>query len=314
MTNRHALTTILIFSILAIGACSGGGNGSGNGSATGTVSISLMDRPVDDVTALFVTITDVHIKSKGGGPAVELPMTSSPMTVDLLSLTADSAALLVDGAVVEAGEYNWVEFGIDDSDISKAYALTKAGGQMPIEIDVPSDKIRLVSGFTVGENQAVQFLFDWEVGKGLTHAVGRDLYILKPAFRVLRVEELGAISGRLTSTTATSDAVCGTVADPLVGKVAYFFEGAVTPDDIDGVAAEPSTTVDAIFDAETGDYLFRALLMPGDYTVAFTCLGDLDTEDGNEDLMFLAPLGDEDTEGDSVYTVTAGSAIENVDF
>jgi hypothetical protein len=270
--------------------------------------MSLMDRPVDDVTALFVTITDVHIKPKGDGPAVELPMTTTPMTVDLLSLTADNAALLVDDAVVEAREYNWVEFGIDDSDITKAYAITNSGGHMPIEIDVPSDKIRLVSGFTVGENQAALFLFDWEVARGLTHAVGRDVYILKPAFRVLRVDELGSISGRLTGATASGDAVCSTVLDPMVGKVAYFFEGAATPDDIDGIDPEPVTTADARYDSESGDYLYRALLMPGDYTVAFTCLGDIETEDGDEDLMFLAPIVDE------VITVTADAAIENVDF
>jgi len=297
----------LVVSALLGAGCSGGG---GNGSATGTVSVSLMDRPVDDVTALFVTITDIHIKSQGGGPAIELPLTTAPMTVDLLSLTADSAALLVDGAVVEAGEYNWIEFGIDDSDLTKSYAITNAGGQVTIEIDVPSDKIRLVSGFTVGDNQAVQFLFDWEVGKGLTHAVGRGVYVLKPAFRVLRVEELGSISGRLTSATATGDAVCSTVADPLAGKVAYFFAGAVTADDTDGIAPEPTTTVDATFDPASGDYLYRTVLMPGDYTAAFTCLGDLDTEDGDEDLMFLAPLGD----GGSVFNVTTGSAIEDVDF
>lgn len=287
-------------------ACSGGGNGS----STGTVSISLMDRPVDDVTALFVTIVGVNIKSKGDGPAEALPMMESPMTVDLLSLTADNAALLVDGAVVDAGEYAWIEFEIDDSDISKAYAITTSGGMVPMQIDVPSDKIRLVSGFTVAANQAVQILFDWEVNKGLTHSVGRDLYILKPAFRVLRVDEYGSISGRLTNTTATSDPVCSAVIDSMAGKVAYFFDGPVVPDDVDGNAPEPVTTVDAVYDTVTGDYLYRALLLPGDYTVAFTCLGDTETEAGDEDLRFLLPLGD----GLDVYTVTTGSAIENVDF
>ena len=238
---------------------------------------------------------------------------TSPMTVDLLSLAADSAAILVDGAVVDADDYNWIEFEVDDSDITKSYALTKSGGQVPMEIDIPSDRIRLVSGFSVAANQAVQFLFDWEVNKGLTHAIGRDLYILKPAFRVLRVDEFASVSGRLTSATAMSDPVCSTVADPMMGKVAYFFSGDVVPDDIAGNNPAPDPTVDASYDAATGDYLYRALLMPGDYTVAFTCLGDIETEAGDEDLMFLLPLSD-DAEGAAVITVTEGAAIENVDF
>lgn len=308
MKREHAFKSFLpLIATLVLAACSGGGSGS----STGTVSISLMDRPIDDVTALFVTIVGVNIKSRGDGPAVALPMTESPMTVDLLSLTAENAAVLVDGAVVDEGEYAWIEFEIDDSDINKAYAITTSGGMVPMQVDVPSDKIRLVSGFTVAANQAVQILFDWEVNKGLTQAIGRDLYILKPAFRVLRVDELGSISGRLTNTTATSDAVCSAVAEPMIGKVAYFFEvDEAAPDDIDGVPPEPVTTVDAVFDTMTGDYSYRAFLLPGDYTVAFTCLGDTETEAGDEDLAFLQPLD----ATNNVVTVTAGSAIENVDF
>jgi hypothetical protein len=307
MRNTQILkSAFLILGLAALASCS---SGSGGDAQAGRISVSLMDRPVDDIAALFVTITGVSIKPKGDGPAFELPMTETPMTVDLLSLTDENAAVLVDNAVVDARDYNWIEFAIDDSDISKSYAMTNSGGQEKVDIDVPSDKIRLVSGFTVDANQAVQFLFDWEVGKGLSNAVGRDTYILKPAFRVLRVDELGAVSGRLTSATATSDATCLAVADPMVGKAAYFFDGAITPDDIDGTDPEPVTTADATFDVETGDYVFRAVLMPGDYTVAFTCLSDTDTEDGNEDLMFLAPLAESD-----LVTVSAAEAVDNVDF
>ena len=289
---------------LSLAACGGGGSGA----PTGTISLSLMDRPVDDVTSLYVTITGVRIKPRGDGPAIELPMTTTPMTVDLLSLTEVNAAVLVEEAVVAADDYNWVEFDIDDSDITKAYAMTVSGGQVPVDVDVPSDRIRLVSGFTVGPNEAVRFLFDWEVGKGLVDARGRGLYILRPAFRILRVDVLGAVSGRLTSATEMADPVCSTVADPMMGKVVYFFEGSVAPDDIDGSDPEPVTTVDAVYDPGTGDYPYRAVLDPGDYTVAMTCIGDIETEAGDEDLMFLSPLGD------SVVNVTAGNTVEDVDF
>jgi hypothetical protein len=304
MNKKHTMSAAAVALVaLVLTACGGG-----NGSPTGTVTMSLMDRPVDDVTELVVTIDAVRIKPRGEGPAVELPMTTTPMTVDLLSLNSNNAAVLVEEAVVEANDYNWVEFDIDDSDISKAYAMTVSGGMVPVDVDVPSDKLRLVSGFSVGPNQAVRFLFDWEVGKGLVNAVGRNEYILRPAFRILRVDELGAVSGKLTSATEMADPVCSVVDDPMIGKVVYFFAGAVTPDDIDGSDPEPVTTTDAVYDPGTGDYPFRAVLEPGDYTVALTCLGNEETESGNEDLMFLDPLGD------SVITVTADTEIGDVDF
>ena len=296
--------------VVAIAGCSDSNNSSG------TVSFSLMDRPVDGVTELHVTIDEVWIKPQGSGPAIELPMTSTPLTVDLLSLTDENAATLVHEAPVPVGSYNWIEFKIDDS-MGMSYAMTLAGLETPVDIDVPSDRIRLVSGFDVAENERVGFLFDWEVNKGLTEAVGRNTYILKPAFRILRADAYGTISGKLTSATAMS-AVCDGVADPMVGKVVYLFDGVVTPDDIDGKDPEPVTTVDATFDKMTSDYLYRALVPavdePSVYTIALTCLGDKETE-GEEDLMFLSPSAvDGVVTADGVVKVFIGAPVENVDF
>lgn len=296
---------IAVLCTLGIAGC---GGSSGGGSSTGTVTFSLMDRPVDDVTALVVTITGARMKPQGDGPAIELPLTMNPMTVDLLSLTADNAAILVDGAVVPADDYNWIEFDIDDSDISKAHAMTVSGGMVQVDVDVPSDKLRLVNRFTVGDNEAVRFLFDWEVGGGLIDAVGRNLYILRPAFRILRVELLEIVSGRVTGNTSANDPVCNMAADPMIGKVVYFFAGTVTPDDTDGMDPDAVTRVDAEFDSDSGDYLFSTILDEGKHTVALTCFGNLETDMGNEDLMFLAPLGD------SVIDVVPGMPITDIDF
>jgi hypothetical protein len=293
--EKQRMSLLGLVAALVITGC-----GDSSSVSTGTLSISLMDRPVDGVTELWVTIDEVWIKPQGGGPAFELPMTSAPITVDLLSLTEQNAAILVDEAVVEAGSYNWIEFKIDDSDISKAYAMTMAGGMTPVEVDVPADRIRLVSGFEVGPNQAVRFLFDWEVDTGLTEAVGRGLYILKPTFRVLNIDEYGSVSGKLTNATAMSVPACDTDTTP---KVVYFFEGDFAIDGWDGVNPEPVTTVDAVFDMGTGDYPYQAILMPGDYTIGLTCNAD----DENPD--FLAPLS-----GERLITVAGEPPLTDVDF
>lgn len=303
-SNRLTFRSSIVLLATIIAGCGGSG-----GTSNSTVSISLMDRSVDGVTELYVTISEVWIKPTGSGPAIQLPMTTTPLTVNLLELNDTNASVLVDEAVVDAGSYNWLEMKIEDTDISESYAMTTLGGMMPVDVDVPSNRIRLVSGFDVGPNQAARFLFDWDVRKGLTEAVGRQTYLLRPAFRMLDVDEYGAVSGTISADTISLDATCQAVADPAIGKVVYFFEGDVVPDDVDGADAEPLTTVDAVLNVVTSNYDYRAVLMPGDeYTVAFTCLGDLDTDAISEDLDFIGPVED------GPISVTAGTPVEGVDF
>lgn len=289
----------MVLGATALGACSGGSD------PKGTVSVSLMDRPVDGITNLYVTISEVWLKPQGDGPAFMLDMTTTPLTVDLLELGDENASVLVDEAVVPAGIYNWIEMKIEDADISESYAMTDAGGMVPVDVDVPSGKVRFVSGFEVGENQAARFLFDWDVRKGLTEAVGQGTLLLRPAFRILDVDEYGSISGTISSTTAEEG--CGALPDSS-GMVVYVFEGDVTPDDMDGVAPEPLTTADPVFDVGTGDWNYRTVVMPGSYTVALACDGDMDTDLVNDTLTFADPA-------DGILVdVTAATPVEDVNF
>lgn len=302
--SRVARNGAIVLCTLYIVACSGGGSGPGTGN--GTVSISLMDRPVDGVTALYVTIDEVWIKPQGSGPAFQLPMTSTPITVNLLELDDMNPSILVDEAIVPADTYNFVEIKVLDDDISQAWAETSIGGMEEVDIDVPSNSIRLVTPFTVGENQAVRFLFDWDVYTGLTEAVGRGGYLLRPAFRILDAEEYGSISGSATMDTITTAESCADVMNAGEKAAAYIYEGNVVPDDI-GSATEPHTTVDAVYNNTTVGFDYRVIIMPGDYTVAFTCQAASDELGVDNDIEFLTSIVP------MPITVT-GAAFENVDF
>jgi hypothetical protein len=287
-------------------ACNSGSDAGGTGltGGTGTVSLSLMDRPVDDVTQLWVTITGVSLKP-AGGPPFDVEMENAPITVNLLELNDENASVLVSEAVVDAGRYNWVELRVDDSGFPLSYAVTDAGGHLEVDVDVPSDKIRLVSGFEVGENEAVRLLFDWDVRAGLAEAVGPGKLKLRPAFRILDVDEYGVISGTVAATTIATETTCSGSPDLNSGKVIYVFEGEVSPDDIDDEDPNPVTTVDAVFNVTTGDYDYRAAVMPGVYTVAFTCQGDID-EDGTSEVLKFLPEP-------AAPSVTLDSVTQNVD-
>lgn len=311
MNTRKGIRVATIATLAAVlGACSNGSD-SGNG----TISVSLMDRPVDGITELNITVTEFWIKPQGGGPAFQLDMVATPVSVNLLELTADNPAIFVERANIPAGTYNWLEMTVDDSSSFAAHAMTDDGEMVNVEIDVPSDRVRLINNLEVEPNDSVRLLFDWDVRKGLTEAVGRGLYILKPVIRVLDVEEFGAVVGEISSATVTAEANnCNADSDIAlnyaVGNVIYVFEGAVDPGEI-GVV-DVFTTVEAKDEDNDGDYEYRASLMPGTYTIAATCQGgdDTDMDDGlDPTTFFLAPMS-----GDGVVTFEVAGDIDGPSF
>jgi hypothetical protein len=309
MITRNGIRVATIAALVGvIGACSGGNN-----SSNGNISIALMDRPVDGIVELNITVTEFWIKPQGSGPAFQLDMVETPVTVNLLELSVDDPAIFVDKANIPAGTYNWLEMKVDDSNASAAHAMADDGMMREVDIDVPSDRVRLINNFEIVPNDSVRFLFDWDVRKGLTEAVGRGVYILKPVIRVLDVEEFGSVVGQISQETVMDiDNDCN--ADSAVdmnydiGNVVYVFEGDVEPGEIGAV--DPYTTVEAKDEDNDGDYEYRASLMPGTYTIAATCQGGND-EDGNDGLdpadFFLPVLS-----GDALVSFEAADNVNDI--
>jgi hypothetical protein len=215
--------------------------------------------------------------------------------VNLLELTDENAALLVDGAVIDAGTHEWIAMDVDAEidNVFDSYVVTDTGEWR--EIFVPSGRVRLVSGFEVDDHEAVQLLFDWDMRTGLVRPPGLGGgYVLKPAFRVIDVTQFGTLSGSIPVESVTlADNDCNAdseLADFDAGNAVYVFEGhGVAPDDIDETDPEPLAAVDAELNDASTHYEYRTVLPFGDYTVAFTCqagsdLGESD-ESGNADPM-----------------------------
>ena len=278
---RRAAVAVAIAGL--IGCSGGGGDGS---SGPSSISVSLMDAPVDGVTAVYVTITSMWIKPQGAGPAVQLPLTTTPLTVNIMELTDTNAAILVDDATIEPGRYEWLSMDVaaEHDGIMDSYVMTDTGGQ--VELRVPSGRVRLVSGFDVPANQSTQFLFDWDMRSGLVHPPGLPGYLLKPAFRMLEVTAYGVLTGTVAAETITTAAnECNKDDANLdVGNVVYIYSGTgFTPDDIDGTG-DPIATADVV--PVNGIYSYRVALGAGDYTVAFTCQAKSDMPDTDETIAF----------------------------
>jgi hypothetical protein len=283
------------FAIIILAACGGGGGGTP--APASKLSVSLMDAPVDGVTAVYVKITAMWIKPRGNGPAVQLPLTSTPMTVNLLELTDTNAAILIDEAVIEAGSYEWLAMDVAaERNVRDSYVMTETGGEEEVELRVPGGRVRLVSGFDVPANEAVRLLFDWDMRQGLVYPPGQGQYMLKPAFRMLDVDAYGVLQGTIARTTvgtnlnaATNNCASDDNVDIAVGNVVYVFDSTVAPDDIDGTD-DPEATVAATSNA-AGDYVYRTLLEPGTYTVVFSCEAGNDDPETSDDITFLSPVG-----------------------
>ena len=134
--------------------------------AQSRLSVSLMDAPVDGVTAVHVRITGIELKGSDG-PSRPLTLEGGPRTVNIMELTDTNAAILIDDAEIEPGHYEWLSMDVsaEFDNVMDSYVVTDTGGQ--VELRVPSGRVRLVSGFDVGENESVQFLFDWSMRQGL---------------------------------------------------------------------------------------------------------------------------------------------------
>jgi hypothetical protein len=285
---------------LCLAGCSGGsstdnstsglglGAGGAGGPGTSSLSVSLIDAPVDDVKEVHVEIAAMWIKPSDG-PAFELPLENAPVTVDLLSLTDDNAAILVDNAAIEAGSYEWLSMDINGQidTVFDSFVVTNTEEMLEVEIFVPSGRLRLVSGFEATANQALQLVFDWDMRKGLVHPPGLGGYILKPAFRIIDMAAYGSLHGSIpVATVMLEDNNCNAdneIDDLDVGNSVYIFEGADAEiDDVDGVDPDPIATVDAVLNEESTDYEYNTLLPYGSYTVAFTCQAANDLAESNE--------------------------------
>jgi len=294
-----SLTAFAAAGLLA--GCSGDGGDSPPPGAT-SLSISLMDAPVDGVTAVHLRITGMSLKSSSG-PAQELTLAGGPRTVDIMALTDTNAAVLVDDAVIAPGDYEWLAMDVSAAhdNVMDSYVETVGGGQE--ELRVPSGRVRLVSGFTVEAGEANLFLFDWDMRKGLVRPPGLPGYLLKPAFRMLDVTEYGVLQGTVSGDTLSLAANACNVDDANLelGNVVYVFSGTGTvPDDIDGTD-DPVATADVTL--ANGVYTYRVLLTPGDYTVAFTCQAADDEPETDETIAFLPTVN-----------VTMAGDTQTVDF
>jgi hypothetical protein len=230
-----------------------------------TLTLAVADTPVDGAQSVVVTFTGVQIQGASGAP-IEFDF-PSPFQVNLLNLQDDNFALLLDGADVPAGHYQWVRLMVDMSQSN----ITLADGSVHPLVIPSGDQtgLKLVSGFSVASEEDAVFTVDFDLRKSITLASGT--YDFKPALRLVDVNRSGALEGEVSNAFSIGGV---SIAAPACQPAAYAYAGSgVTPVDINPTSSvQPVQTANVMLDSFTGNFHYGFDYMPpGNYTVALVC-------------------------------------------
>ncbi len=290
MTRRfpiaRVLTTILLAGgIAALAACNGSGS-----SSTGSMSLAVTDTPVDSAQSVVVAFTGVTLHGPSGTQTINF---SQEKTINLLNLQGNASATLLPNTTVDAGQYQWIRLNVD---LANSYIVTDTGAQYPLTIPSGSQSgLKLVSGFTVAQGSQMNFMIDFDLRKSLTMAkngsTGAAKYILKPALRLINMQQVGSIAGSAAATMTINGAA---ISNASCAPAVYVYTGTnVTLAGYDVTTsggATPLTSATLKLNNTTGNYDYTVgFLAPGGYTLAVTCAANDTTSPGAATLAFSAP-------------------------
>lgn len=290
--------SIIAFSML-LTACGSDSSGSGSGS----LSLNVTDAPVDSAAKVVVTFSGVSIKPENAS-AYDIDfvdINGNPMvkSIDLLAQQGvNSEPLLVDHTM-DAGHYNWMRLKVIASQLSTdSYIELDDGSQHPLYVPSGDETgLKLNQGFDITDGGAVTYTIDFDLRKSvLSPNKNSQAYKLKPTLRIVSNDNVGHISGFVGSVSL------GDVSCTDTGYAVYVFAGDnITPDDIDGIDADPVSTS---LLSDSYEYAV-GFLDAGIYTIAFTCQANDDVSETDDVISFI---------GTDSVTVTAGATtIHNFD-
>lgn len=270
---------------LVLTAC-GGGSGEVAVKPTGIINIAITDATVDDVTNVYVQFSGVTLKPQSGDE-IEM-LFDPPKDFDLLTLSGGMTAELLPDTRVPAGSYNWIRLAVNAEfdNVFDSYAMLPLG---EVELRVPSGSqsgLKLVSGFTVTQNQSTNIVIDWDLRKALSDPTGQPGINLRPALRVTNMAAYGTLNGTVAE-ALVNDGSCTNNLAMDTGNAIYVYAGVVdTPGDIGDPTNDPLTTA-TVSQSESGTYVYEVnFLSVGEYTAAFTCQADDDDPETDDPIEF----------------------------
>lgn len=279
--NRLKKAGLTLMAAGALTACGGGGSGDGAYVGTGDLNVAITDAPVDGATAVWVTITGMHIKRTENSSEKRVTLNgadtiANEIKVNLLDLANGGSAALFANSV-SSGDYQWIRFELEDACIAFVDGADPDNASQCIPMQLPAkNELKTAGSFKVPSNGIANITVDWDLRKAVVQT-GGGAYKLKPILHLRDDSEVGAISGVIQGL----DAVC---ADGEVAAV-YVYSGIVTPDDIDLTGVEPFASVKVVDNDPADDSFYIGMLDPGTYTYAYTCDALLDNPEVDDNAV-----------------------------
>jgi len=252
---------------------------------TGTINLALTDGPMDEAQELVLHVTHIDL-GHADGSVTRMELMGGPQDIDIMQFQNGMTHDLLDMAVVPAGQYHWMELGVD---LQLSHIGTMSGGMHGMTL-ADADAMRALHDFQVGDGQHVDFVMDFDLHSAVQqHDMGGMMgveYQLHNGMSLMDMANTGGIMGTVdTSMVDINHAAC----DPAAGgNWVYLFDGAVSqPDDqavtdTDGFPGPIAADL-VEMDVATGIYHYHFGFVPaGNYRVAFTCSGEWD-EEGDDD-------------------------------
>lgn len=203
---------------------------------------------------------------------------------------------------LDAGHYSWIRLKVNAVEGVRDSYIVIDGNEY--ELHIPSGAqtgLKLVNSFDVESEEVLDLTIDFDLRKSVHQPVGQvdsngdSIYFLRPTLRLVETDASGTISGTVDPQLfIVTEQACSAQE---AGYAVYLFEGNVPPDDMDDIDPNPVST--ATVTAENSYGYTLAFVEPGDYTIAATCVADLDAPDTDDAAVIFV--------GTAVVSVTAGA-------
>ena len=283
---------LMILALYVTGLFTGCGDSSisGNsddrmGSDKTRLTLKVTDAPIDNITEVWIQFSAIELKPSDAD-SIRFELTS-PMTINLLSLTGAKSAILLDNVIVPSGDYDWIRLAVNATrdGVKDSYVRLLDGSEPELNIPGGSTSgLQLNGGFTA-DSTTTQMTVDFDLRKSIA-VTGSDRYQFRPVLKLIDDSISGTISGTINTSLLTEPNCSDDNAD--TGNAVYVFSGNnITPDDIDNVYPDPYTTTTISYNTNTEAYEYEVGFLPeGSYTVAFTCQSDQDELNSSESISF----------------------------
>jgi hypothetical protein len=298
-TKRFGTGLLCVFAA-ALAACSGSGsdtdinnpNQPPADSNVGYLNLGISDAPIKDATKVCIRFDGVELKHADSDEMETIDF-DEPKVINLLAYQGDEAHLILAGAELPAGSYQWIRLkvkaerglGVTDGNPMNLDCDAGAEGSYLVRntsevrnLYIPSGSqrgLQLIKDITIPANRTGDYTAEWDLGKSFNSPPGLLLDVMmKPVVKLVANNEVGTLTGQVADGLIELDS-CAEDFAPSV----YVFDDGVTPNPFDDPFAEDDAVATGLVELVTMDnglpqYRYTiGFLLAGNYEAAYTCNG-----------------------------------------